>query len=270
MKIKLFVLTLAILFIPNVIFSYSPIADKKIKIAVTTSNLATLINEICKDKIDVITIIPTTMCPGNYDIDAKTIKEISKCNIVLYHYWQPWVKDLKYKVNKLGIVYREIKTEDNLMIPYINLRAAQELLELLSVWDQKNKDFYEKNFLDYSFRINYISEEIRKNAHNKYNKKIICNNKISTFLQWLGFDVVMIYGKSSNLSSAEILRLTKKIKAEKIEYVVDNLQAGTDIGRTLSNDLKLKHIVISNFALGNSYINTLKNNIDKINKALEK
>ena len=76
MKKKLFVLILSILFIPTIIFSYSPLPDKKIKIAATTSNLSTLLNEICKDKIDVITIIPTTMCPGSYDIDAKTIKEI--------------------------------------------------------------------------------------------------------------------------------------------------------------------------------------------------
>ena len=270
MKIKLIVLTLLFFLVPNMLFAYSnPHLDKKIKIAVTTSNLATLLDEICKDKIDVFTIIPTTMCPGNYDIDAKTIKEISTCNIVLYHHWQPWVKNLKYKITKLGMVYRELKTEGNLMIPYINLRAARELLDLLSIWDQDNKEFYEKNFLDYSFRINFLTEEITKNGYNKYNKKIVCNSQISTFMEWLGFDVVMTYGKSSNMTSSEMLMLTKKIKKEKVKYVVDNLQAGTDVGRALVEDLKMKHIIISNFALGKSYINTLKNNIDKINKALE-
>ena len=88
-------------------------------------------------------------------------------------------------------------------------------------------------------------------------------------MEWLGFDIVMSYGKSSNMSSAEMLMLTKKIKKEKVKYVVDNLQAGTDVGRTLAEDLKMNHIIISNFVLGRSYINTLKNNIDKINKALE-
>ena len=158
MKFKIFVLILSIIFLPNIAYSYSPLPDKKIKIAVTTSNLSTLLNEICKDKIDVITIIPTTMCPGNYDIDAKTIKELSSCNVILYHKWQPWVKNLKYKISKLGIVYREIKTEGNMMVPYINLRAAKEIEDLVSIWDQENKNFYEKNFLDYSFKINFVSE----------------------------------------------------------------------------------------------------------------
>ena len=271
MKFKIVVLALILFLLPNIIFAeYSnPSIDRKIKIAVTTSNLANLLDEICKDKIDVITIIPTTMCPGNYDIDAKTIKEINKCNIVLYHHWQPWIKNLKYKITRLGMVYRELKTRGNLMIPYINLRAAQELMELLSIWDSDNKDFYEQNFLDYSFRVNFLAEEIAKNGYNKYNKKIVCNAQISTFMEWLGFDVVMTYGKSSNMSSGEMLMLTKKIKKEKVKYVVDNLQAGTDVGRSLVDDLKMKHIIISNFVLGKSYINTLKNNIEKINKALE-
>ena len=271
MKIKFIALIISLLvFVPNIIFAYSnPAVDKKIKIAVTTSNLADLLDEICEDKIDVFTIIPTTMCPGTYDIDAKTIKEINKCNVVLYHHWQPWVKNLKYKTTKLGIVYRELKTRGNLMIPYINLRAAQELLDLLSIWDSDNKSFYEQNFLNYSFKVNFLAEEIAKNGYNKYNKKIVCNSQISTFMEWLGFDVVMTYGKSSNLSSSEMFLLTKKIKKEKVKYAVDNLQAGTDVGRTLADDLKIKHIVVSNFVLGRSYINTLKNNIEKINKALE-
>ena len=270
MKIKIILLVLILFLLPNIALSYSnPGIDKKIKIAVTTSNLADILEEICEDKIEIFTIIPVTMCPGSYDIDAKTIKEINKCNAVLYHHWQPWVKNLKYKTTKLGIVYRELKTRGNLMIPYINLRAAQELLDLLSIWDSDNKAFYEQNFLNYSFKVNFLAEEIAKNGYNKYNKKIVCNSQISTFMEWLGFDVVMTYGKSSNLSSSEMLLLTKKIKKEKVKYVVDNLQAGTDVGRTLVDDLKINHIVVSNFVLGKSYINTLKNNIEKINKALE-
>ena len=90
MKIKLIALIISLLvFVPNIIFAYSnPAVDKKIKIAVTTSNLADLLDEICEDKIDVFTIIPTTMCPGTYDIDAKTIKEIiNEDNISWYKYW---------------------------------------------------------------------------------------------------------------------------------------------------------------------------------------
>ena len=88
-------------------------------------------------------------------------------------------------------------------------------------------------------------------------------------MQWLGFDVVMVYGKPDDLSPSDLVKISKKIKENNVKYIVDNLQVGTDIGRTLSKELNLKQIIISNFALGNSYINTLKNNIEKIDKVLE-
>ncbi|MBQ3943953.1 MAG: zinc ABC transporter substrate-binding protein [Elusimicrobia bacterium] len=266
---KLLIFTLILFLIPKLLFAYSPLPDKKIKIAATTSNIATLLNEICKDKIEVVTIIPVTTSPESYVIDEKTIKEVNKCNIILYHHWQPWVKNLKYELTNIGLVYRELKTRENLMIPYINLKAAQELFDLLSVWDRDNKSFYEQNFLDYSFKVNFVSNEIIKNNYGKYNKKIVCNSKIASFMEWLGFEVVMTYGRENNMSSSEKSLLKKKIKKEKIKYIADNLQDGTDVGRSLSENLNMKYIIISNFVLGNSYINTLKNNIEKINKALE-
>jgi len=270
MRNKLFTIILVLFLIPNIIFAYSPTQKKKIKIVATTSNLATIINEICKDKVDIVTLIPSTSCPSNYDIDPETIKNISKSNIILYHSWQKqWIADLKYKISNLGIVYRQLNTEGNLMIPYINLMAAEELLGLLSIWDQENKDFYEKNYLEYSFKVNFISEQAIRNNSKRYGKKIVCHSKLSTFMEWLGFNVVMVYGKPTSLSSLDLAKITKRIKENNVKYVVDNLQVGTDIGRTLSNDLKIKQIVISNFALGNSYINTLKNNIEKIDKVLE-
>ena len=88
-------------------------------------------------------------------------------------------------------------------------------------------------------------------------------------MEWLGFEVVMTYGRENNMSSSEKSLLKKKIKKEKIKYIADNLQDGTDVGRSLSENLNMKYIIISNLVLGNSYINTLKNNIEKINKALE-
>ncbi len=270
MKNKLFILFFLLFLCPNIIFAYYPTQKKKIKITATTSNIATLIKEICKDKVNVTTIIPATLCPYNYDADAKTIKKISNSNIIIYHSWQQeWMNDLKYKITNLGIVYRQLQTEENLMIPYINLQAANEFFELISIWDKDNKAFYEKNFLDYTFKINFICEQIKKNGYKRYNKKVVCHSKLKTFMEWLGFDVVMIYGKPDKLSSLDLAKISKKIKENNVKYIVDNLQVGTDIGRTLSKKLNVKQIVISNFALGNSYINTLKNNIKKIDNALE-
>lgn len=270
MKIKYILSFVIVLLICQTCFAVKEFPTKKIKVVVTSSHLSAIIKEICQDKIDVINLLSPSVCPSTYDLDAATLKEASKANIVMYHYWQkPWIKDLKQKIHQIGKVYREIKTEGNLMIPYINLRAAEEIKELFIVWDIENKDFYEENFVNYAYRINNISEEVSKNQALRYNKKVLCHIHIADFLQWLGFTVVMKYNKQENITAEEMKMLTKKAKKENVSVVVDNLQVGTDVGRVLSNDLKIKHAVISNFPLGNSYFSTLKDNISKIDKALQ-
>ena len=249
-------------------FAFDP--HRKIKVSVTSSHLYCLLKEICADKLELTLMVTPIVCPNNNDIDAAMIKRISTSNIILYHYWQDWAKRLKYEIGNLAIVYKEFKTEGNLIIPYINIRAAEEITEMFGYLDPDNKEFYEKNFVKYAYKVNYISEKISKKASLKYNgKKIVCNNKITDFMQWLGFDVVAEYGKPENMSSAQMLRLSKKIKDNNVVCITDNLQTGTKIGETLSNDLKIRHVVISNFPLNYSYIETLKDNVLKIDKVLQ-
>ena len=270
MQIKQILSLIIVIFACQLCFAVRELPVKKIKVAVTTSHLASIVNDICQDKVEIINIIPPTICPNVYDMDAATLKKISKANIIMYHdSQQKWIKELRYKIYKLGIVYRGIKTEGNFMIPYINLRAAEEIKNLFIVWDSDNEEFYETNFTKYAYKINNISEEISKNHSLRYNKKIICHTRIEDFLQWLGFDVVMKYNKTENITPADMKMLTKKAKKENVTMIVDNLQVGTDVGRVLSKDLNIKHIIISNFPLGNSYISTLKDNISKIDKALQ-
>lgn len=264
LKFLLFFICFCVIFPAN---SFAGV-HKKLKVSVTTSHLSSLIREICGDKIDVITILDPTACPSNNDIDAKKMKDISQSNIVLYHSWQPWVKDLKYKIARLEILYKEFKTEGNLMIPYINIRGAEEIKEMFCILDSDNKKFYEENFVKYVFKINRLSEEIERTGQRYHNKKIVCNNMIADFMKWLGFDVVAVYPKPEKISTADMSALIKKTKREKAICVVDNLQLGTDVGRMLNKDLNLKYTAISNFPLADSYVYTLKDNVAKIDKVV--
>ena len=265
--IKCLVLFLILCFNVN-LFAFDP--HRKIKVSVTSSHIYSLLKEICGDKVELTLMVTPVVCPNSNDIDAAMLKKVATSNIIMYHYWQPWAKSLKTKIANLSTVYKELKTEGNLMIPYINIRAAEEIAEMFYILDADNKTFYEQNLVRYVFRIKHLEEQISKRASLKYNgKKIVCNNQVTDFMQWLGCDVIAEYGKSENVSSAQMLRISKKIKDNKIKFVIDNLQSGTDIGKTLAKDLKMEQVVISNFPLNYSYIETLKDNVLKIDKVLQ-
>ena len=143
----------------------------------------------------------------------------------------------------------------------------QKQLKINSIYAQ----FYEQNLVKYVYRVNHVASQISVRASLKYhNKKIVCNNKLTDFMQWLGCDIIAEYGKPENVSPAQITKKAKKIEKNNVQVVIDNLQTGTDIGEKLAKDLNIEQIVISNYPLNYSYIDTLKDNVLKIDKVLQK
>lgn len=241
----------------------------KITITVTTSDIYQIVKEIGGDKVDVQMIIQPVICPSNYDITPRVVERTENSNLVLNHKWETWIEKLKVRAGQRGILYKQLQTEGNWMIPYIHVRAADEIKEMLSYMDADNVKYYEDNFTDYIFRINFTADAIRKQLESAYGMKAVSNDKIKDFLEWIGFEVVATYGKSEELTAKRLAYLVKEGKKRKVRIIVDNLQAGAGTGRELADNIDAKQCVISNFPIGNSYINTLKDNAKRLLKAMQ-
>lgn len=269
---KILFLLFVFIFISGSVFAVS-IFEQKLKVITTSPYISSLVYEICKNKITAKNILFTSSPSSslislakqeNISLDDKTVKEIAKNNVVLYHSWQSWVKSLKYKISKFGIVYRPMRTEGNFMVPEINLKAAKEIMDLFSIWDGDNKEFYRENFVNYYDKVKAASDKVLKQSDKIKGIKIICNREITPFMEWLGCTVVADYTDLSSITSAEMKLLTKKIKDDNVKYIVDSLQEGTDAGRTFAEKMKIKHIAVSNLPLANSYVKTLEKNCETI------
>jgi zinc transport system substrate-binding protein len=189
--------------------------------------------------------------------------------LVLSHKWENWIGRLKVQAGNRGVLYKQAQTEGNWMVPYIHVRAAEEIKNMLVYMDADNGKYYEDNFTDYVFRINFAAEEVKKQLENAYGKKVISNEQIKDFLEWIGFEVVAAYGKSEDLTAKKLAYLAGEGKKRGVKIVVDNLQAGAGTGRELADNINAKQCVISNFPIGNSYVNTLKDNAKRLHKVIQ-
>lgn len=269
---KKLILILIFIILSSINIFALPVFEKKLKVVTTSPYLASIVKEICGNKIITKNIFfnsspSEVLLPWyqeSYEIDVKIIKEVSKSNVVLYHSWQPWIKNLKYRISKFGIVYHELKKDDTPMLPETNLKLAKEITSLFSIWNGENKDFYEKNFLQYNNKVNAVVEKFKDNREKYKGTKVVCNKNITSFMIWLGFDVVAEYKDAEYITPKELQTLKKKIKEKKVKYILDSLQTGTDIGRALSKELNMKHIVVSNLPLANSYAKTFEKNCETI------
>ena len=241
----------------------------KIFITVTTSDIYQIVKEIGGNKVNVEMIIKPLVCPSNYDITPRIVQRTEDSNLVLSHKWETWIGRLRVQAGDRGILYKQVQTEGNWMIPYIHIRAAEEIKNMLTYMDIENGRYYEDNFADYVFSINFAADEVKRQLENAYGKKVICNEKIKDFLEWTGFDVVATYGKPEDLTAKKLAYLVTEGKKRGVKIVVDNLQAGASTGRELAENIKAKQCVISNFPIGNSYVNTLKDNGNRLLKAMQ-
>ena len=249
---------------------YSDPNKTKMTITVTTANIGEIVKTVGGDKVDVAILLKPLSCPSNNDITPEMVERAKKSNLILSHKWEKWLNKLKIEAGDRGKLYKQVETEGNWMIPHIHIRAAEEILILLSRLDIENSGYYEQNYTEYVYNINSAAKTIQKEIGDEaYGVKVVSNEMIKDFLESYGFEVVATYGKQEDLTAKKMAYLLSEGKKHSVKIVVDNLQSGAGTGRELAESIGAKQAVISNFILGKSYINTLKDNVLRLQKVLQ-
>lgn len=241
---------------------------KRIKITTTTALLGSIVHAIGLEEIDVSTIVPAGMCPGHFDLKAENVKELSGSRILLSHGWEKWSGKLLAAVDNKPAL-RIIGVQGNLMVPDNHKQAAEHVTALLCSLDQRHRLFYMENFASYTSAIDSIVKDITDRSKDIKGIKVVCSELQVEFLQWLGLDIVLSYRRVEELTPGMMAEAIKQAKREQVRLIVDNLQSGSDVGLALAEEANTKHIVLTNFPLGNSYPEALAQNFSSVVQALQ-
>ncbi len=244
--------------------AYDQLRSERLSVAVTTTHLENILREIGGEKVEVVAIVPGGMCPGHFDIKPDDVKVLHQADCLLSHGWEKWLPGLMKAVENKKLVSKIINVAGSWMVPEINIRAAKEIAETLAELDSENKPFYQGNLRRYRRSIESEVVGIRKNVHGLRDKKAVCSEHQAALLGWLGIKVVHTYGRSEDMSLRELAEAVGKAKKEGVKLVVDNLQSGPEAGRRIAEEIGARHIVLSNFPLNGSYIETLRENVEKV------
>ena len=242
--------------------------SRKMKIAVTTMMLHSLVHEIGADKIDIVTIVPAGMCPGHFDITAENIISLSESRMLISHGWENWTDKLLASVdNKPSL--RPVGVSGNLMVPDNHIVGADHILSLLCSLDVSNCDFYIETHGHYIEMIDSVSKEIKVQATNIKGAMVICSDLQKEFIKWLELDVIATYPRAEELTPMILAQVISRAEKNRVAIVIDNLQSGPDAGKAIAKQIGAKHIVLTNFPLEAPYPETLMENFLTIKQALE-
>ena len=254
---KLLPALLTLLLLASMIGSVS--AEEKPVVVATTSVIGSVVKDLAGDRVDLYVIASPAICPAHHDIKPSDVYTFSKASLILYHGFEPWVKDL-YEASgskaKLVKVSGPWNTPDGIKSYY--KRVASVLRDELGI--------------DVSGRLNEVlpkidslADEIKSKAEEAgiSKVKVIAMRWQKGFVKWLGFNVVADFGPPEKLSSADVEKLVETGKREKVMLVISNLQSGIKFGESLASEIGANHIVLTNFPWTDPDLKTLMDVLER-------
>lgn len=243
-------------------------ANNPIEIVVTTSHLEVMVRKIGREQVEVISLIPGGTCPGHFDLDPETVKKISSSKIFISHYWEKRFDNILDGLGNKQLVRKYARTEGNWMVPEVQRQACREIAAMLFSEQPDRIEEFKENLNNYENEIRLEEKRILHRFSKWKDTKVICSKHQEEFLKWLDFEIVATYEEAEDFNLRQMSDIMKKGKEAKVKLIIDNLQNGPNIGMQMAKDLKVSHVVLSNFPLDHSYIGTLKNNANEIERKL--
>lgn len=244
----------------------SPGSTSKLKVVTSTSLIASTVERVGGDRVDVVNIIPPAQCPGHFDVKPSDIQKLADADLFLLHGWQGemFSEELIASANNPDLTVVKIDIQGNWMTPPVQLEAVDKITAIMSQIDAGNSSAYQKSAAELADMIEAKGTEIkgRLAEANLSSINVMCADQLPGFVQWAGFNIVATYGRPDSLTPQVVKELVDKGREEKVTLIIDNMQSGKDAGAGIAEELGCSRIILSNFPGGYDNTETWEKAID--------
>ena len=250
-------------------------ATSNLQVVTTTSLIASIVEKVGGDKVDVASIIPPAQCPGHFDVKPSDIQMLADAKLFLMHGWQGemFSTDLVKSANSPELKVVILNIPGNWMTPTVQAQAVGNITSSLAEIDPQNASYYQSNAESELAAITAKGNELKAKlaAGNLSQVNVLCDAQITDLVQWAGFNVVASYPRPEDISAKKMQELIDQGKQAGVVIVIGNLQSGTpDVGVTIASGIGAVQVTLSNFPGGFDDTETWEKAIEKdVNLMLE-
>jgi len=244
-------------------------STSKLKVITSTSLLASIVERVGNERVDVVNIIPPAQCPGHFDVKPGDIQELADADLFLLHGWQGemFSQELVASANNpdLIVAVPKIDIPGSWMAPPVQLNAVDKITAILSQVDEKNSFAYQKSAAELKAKFEAKGAEVKAKLAKEDlpSINVMCAEMLVEFVQWTGFNVIATYGRPDSLTPQVVKELVDKGREAKVSLIIENLQSGRNAGAGLAEELGCKRIILSNFPGGFDNTETWEKSIDR-------
>jgi len=243
-------------------------ASEKLKVVTTTSLIASIVEQVAGDKVEVANIIPPAQCPGHFDVKPSNIQMLADAQLFLLHGWQGelFTTQLIDSASNPDLKVVSLNIDGNWMTPTVQSQAVGNITATLSEADPENAVFYQNNAKSLQDAIAAKGNELKAKltAANVSQHKVICGDMIKGLVVWTGFNVIASYPRPEDLTPQKMQELIDQGRQSGVAIVIDNLQSGkADAGVTMAEEIGAAQVTLTNFPGGFANTETWEKAIEK-------
>lgn len=276
--------------------------NDKIKVYATIFPVYDFAKNIGKDKIELNYIVPPSSEPHDYEISAKTIKDIQNADLLIKNGLgiDGFSDNIKSESDKLNILvasegiekitYKEEGHDEDQIEeeheygkydPHVWLDINNAIKECENIKnefikiDSKNKGYYEENYNNYVKELKDLQEEYNANLKDIKNKTILVSHDAYGYLcKEYGINQISITGINPNQepSMSKIAELTNYAKDNNIKYILFDGLVNPKVSQTIANEAKidteilysLDGITKDDFNNNEDYISLMERNLETL------
>ena len=276
--------------------------NDKIKVYATIFPVYDFAKNIGKDKIELNYIVPPSSEPHDYEISAKTIKDIQNADLLIRNGLgiDGFSDNIKSESDKLNILvasegiekitYKEEGHDEDQIEeehehgkydPHVWLDINNAIKECENIKnefikiDSKNKGYYEENYNNYVKELKDLQEEYNANLKDIKNKTIlVCHDAYGYLCKEYGINQISITGINPNQepSMSKIAELTNYAKDNNIKYILFDGLVNPKVSQTIANEAKidteilysLDGITKDDFNNNEDYISLMERNLETL------
>ena len=252
-----------------------------------------LANQIGKDKIELKIIIPNGVEPHDYEPSMKKVQGVEKADIFIYNgaNFEPWSDKLIENIGKGKITTVnasqavELIKNDGVPDPHIWLnplnmdKIGLEVKNALVLKDEKNKEFYENNYLELSKKLHELDQKYETVLKNKKKDIILVSHSAFSYMaKRYGLRQVAVAGitPDEEPSPKTMAKLVELAKEENIKYIFFETLASPKTADIIAKEANLKVLTLNPVAgltkeeqkNGEDYISIMYKNLSNLKKVL--
>ena len=230
--------------------SAAPLQAKAVKVIAGTSLIEDIVLDLTGRQAEVITVMPGSSCPGHESVKTTDFLFAAHADIVLVHSFQremPWLTGMLEAAGNKNLRLTVLTPKGSWLIPEAQKRAVLDIAAVLSETFPQDATAIHERAQKRLARIDAVSEEILAGLAPLKGRPVAVAGMQSEFVRWAGLMVLGTYGRAEDMHPRGIARMIDELRGKQLAGVIDNYQSGADAGLPLALELKVPHVVLSNF-----------------------